>query len=204
VVIANELLDNLPFRLVERARGGWTEVRVGLAPDGFAEVAVPASPEVAEAADDVAAGATIPTGARLPVPTATTTGLTMRIFAPRLPRRRRRCHTAAPPPPARKTSGLHLPEATSAARPSPLPAQDITRPPCRRAPRERTLASAVEHHRRRAGARCGEPPTMSRLGANGAVGDLEALAARAVTEPPLSPTRRACTGLAPRRRTTGR
>jgi SAM-dependent MidA family methyltransferase len=71
VVIANELLDNLPFRLVERARAGWTEVRVGLAPDGFADVAVPASPEVAAAADDVAAGATIAEGARLPVPTAT-------------------------------------------------------------------------------------------------------------------------------------
>ena len=71
VVIANELLDNLPFRLVERARGGWTEVRVGLAPDGFAEIAVPAPPAIADAADDVAAGATIPTGARLPVPTAT-------------------------------------------------------------------------------------------------------------------------------------
>ncbi len=71
VVIANELLDNLPFRLVERAREGWTEVRVGLAPDGFAEIAVPAAPEVAAAADDVAAGATIPEGARLPVPTAT-------------------------------------------------------------------------------------------------------------------------------------
>ena len=71
VVIANELLDNLPFRLVERASAGWTEVRVGLAPDGFAEVAVPAPPEIADAADDVAAGATIPTGARLPVPTAT-------------------------------------------------------------------------------------------------------------------------------------
>jgi SAM-dependent MidA family methyltransferase len=70
VVIANELLDNLPFRLVERTRAGWTEVRVGLAPDGFAEVAVPASPEVVAAADDVAAGATIPEGARLPVPTA--------------------------------------------------------------------------------------------------------------------------------------
>jgi SAM-dependent MidA family methyltransferase len=71
VVIANELVDNLPFRLVERARGGWTEVRVGLAPDGFAEVAVAAPPEVAEAADNVGAGAAIPIGARLPVPTAT-------------------------------------------------------------------------------------------------------------------------------------
>jgi NADH dehydrogenase [ubiquinone] 1 alpha subcomplex assembly factor 7 len=71
VVIANELLDNLPFRLVERARAGWTEVRVGLAPDGFAEVSVPASPEIAAAAGDVAARATIPERARLPVPTAT-------------------------------------------------------------------------------------------------------------------------------------
>jgi SAM-dependent MidA family methyltransferase len=71
VVIANELLDNLPFRLVERVRTGWMEVRVGLAPDGFAEVAVPASPEVAAAAAAVAVGATIPEGARLPVPTAT-------------------------------------------------------------------------------------------------------------------------------------
>jgi NADH dehydrogenase [ubiquinone] 1 alpha subcomplex assembly factor 7 len=71
VVIANELLDNLPFRIVERAGSGWTEVRVGLGDEGFVEVAVPASPEVAAAAADVAAGATIPTGTRLPVPTAT-------------------------------------------------------------------------------------------------------------------------------------
>ena len=43
VVIANELLDNLPFGLLERADDGWTEVRVGL--DGRALV------EVARAAD---------------------------------------------------------------------------------------------------------------------------------------------------------
>jgi SAM-dependent MidA family methyltransferase len=71
VVIANELLDNLPFRIAERAGGGWAEVRVGLGDEGFVEVAVPASPEVAATAADVAAGATIPTEARLPVPTAT-------------------------------------------------------------------------------------------------------------------------------------
>lgn len=70
VVIANELLDNLPFGIVERVRDRWTEVRVGLGDDGFVEVAVPASPEIAAAADDVAAGATIPAGARLPVPMA--------------------------------------------------------------------------------------------------------------------------------------
>jgi SAM-dependent MidA family methyltransferase len=70
VVIANELLDNLPFGIVERAAGGWMEVRVGLGDDGFVEITVPASPEIAAAADDVAAGASIPVGARLPVPTA--------------------------------------------------------------------------------------------------------------------------------------
>lgn len=71
VVLANELLDNLPFRVVERSSGGWTDVRIGLADGGFVEVAVPAPPDIAAAADDVVAGATIPAGARLPVPTAT-------------------------------------------------------------------------------------------------------------------------------------
>lgn len=71
VVIANELLDNLPFRIVERAGDGWSEMRVGLGDAGFVEVAVPAASAVSAAADDVAAGAVIPDGARLPVPTAT-------------------------------------------------------------------------------------------------------------------------------------
>src|SRR6059058_2948900 len=34
VIFANELADNLPFRIVERATGGWNEIRVGLSPDG--------------------------------------------------------------------------------------------------------------------------------------------------------------------------
>jgi SAM-dependent MidA family methyltransferase len=71
VVIANELLDNLPFGIVERAGGGWREVRVGYEGGAFVEVIVPASPEVAAAADDVAAGVAVADGARLPVPTAT-------------------------------------------------------------------------------------------------------------------------------------
>jgi NADH dehydrogenase [ubiquinone] 1 alpha subcomplex assembly factor 7 len=71
VVVANELLDNLPFRIVERTGDRWTEVRVGLGDGGFVEVAVPASSEVATAADEVAAGVAVPNGARLPVPTAT-------------------------------------------------------------------------------------------------------------------------------------
>jgi SAM-dependent MidA family methyltransferase len=72
VVVANELLDNLPVDLVERAVDGWREVRVGCADDGsFVEVLVPAIEELATEADIVAAGAHVPTGARLPVPLAT-------------------------------------------------------------------------------------------------------------------------------------
>jgi SAM-dependent MidA family methyltransferase len=69
VVLANELLDNLPFRIVERDDLGWSEVRVGLDHEGrFTEVLVPASEEVSTEADRVAAGATLEAGARLPVP----------------------------------------------------------------------------------------------------------------------------------------
>jgi SAM-dependent MidA family methyltransferase len=73
VVIANELLDNLPVRIVERAADGWSEVRVALAPDGaLEEVVVPAPDDLARAADEVAAGEPMPPGARLPVPDGTT------------------------------------------------------------------------------------------------------------------------------------
>jgi SAM-dependent MidA family methyltransferase len=41
VVLANELLDNLPFDVWERRAGRWEEVRVGL---GFTEVVVPTEP----------------------------------------------------------------------------------------------------------------------------------------------------------------
>jgi SAM-dependent MidA family methyltransferase len=71
VVIANELLDNLPFRIVERGGDGWSEIRVGLGDAGLVEVPVSASLAVSRAADDVSAGAAIPDGARLPVPTTT-------------------------------------------------------------------------------------------------------------------------------------
>jgi NADH dehydrogenase [ubiquinone] 1 alpha subcomplex assembly factor 7 len=71
VVVANELLDNLPFRVVERSGHGWMEIRVGLDEAGFIEVPVAAAADVAEAAQDVAAGAAVPEGARLPIATAT-------------------------------------------------------------------------------------------------------------------------------------
>jgi SAM-dependent MidA family methyltransferase len=61
VVFANELLDNLPFRLLERTAEGWAEVRVDAE---LAEVLVPAAPRVAAEATglapDTEAGGRIP------------------------------------------------------------------------------------------------------------------------------------------------
>jgi NADH dehydrogenase [ubiquinone] 1 alpha subcomplex assembly factor 7 len=68
VVLANELLDNLPFRIVERRAGAWWEVRVAADGDDLVESIVPASSELAGEADLVVADP--PDGARLPVPTA--------------------------------------------------------------------------------------------------------------------------------------
>src|SRR3954453_20342665 len=70
VVLANELLDNLPFRVVERRDGVWWEVRVTVDGDALAESVVPAAGELATDADLVVADA--PDGARVPVPTGLT------------------------------------------------------------------------------------------------------------------------------------
>jgi NADH dehydrogenase [ubiquinone] 1 alpha subcomplex assembly factor 7 len=68
IVLANELLDNLPFRVVERERDGWAEIRVGVDGDQLVEVLVPAAEELAAEAGLVAAGEGT-TGSRFPVPT---------------------------------------------------------------------------------------------------------------------------------------
>ena len=65
VVVANELLDNLPFRLLERAAAGWQEVLVGEARGGLAELMVDAPPELAADADRFAPDA--PVGGRIPI-----------------------------------------------------------------------------------------------------------------------------------------
>ncbi len=66
VVIANELLDNLPFALCQWDGEAWAEVWVGQGEgDTLAEVVVPARPAVGEIAERVAAVAD--TGARVPV-----------------------------------------------------------------------------------------------------------------------------------------
>jgi SAM-dependent MidA family methyltransferase len=98
LIVANELADNLPFRIVERTAGGWNEIRVaegpvtasverpspyppgGEDPSGepepargapvFAELALPADDGLAALADRLIEGHDIPVGARLPVPTA--------------------------------------------------------------------------------------------------------------------------------------
>ncbi len=70
VVFANELVDNLPFRIVERTAEGWNEIRVGEVGASFAEVALPADESLAVRADRLADGIAIPAGSRIPVPTA--------------------------------------------------------------------------------------------------------------------------------------
>ncbi|MCU1352411.1 MAG: hypothetical protein JWM05_1620 [Acidimicrobiales bacterium] len=68
VVLANELLDNLPFALVERTAAGWAEVRVGWDPATarFAEELAPVDPIRARWCEE-RAGSAVEIGARMPV-----------------------------------------------------------------------------------------------------------------------------------------
>ncbi len=68
VVLANELLDNLPVRIVQHTGEGWAEVRVALEGEHLTELLVPADSGLAHEADLVAAGAPLGPGIRLPVP----------------------------------------------------------------------------------------------------------------------------------------
>jgi NADH dehydrogenase [ubiquinone] 1 alpha subcomplex assembly factor 7 len=69
VVLANELLDNLPFGIAQAGDRGWQEVRVALLSRGeFTEVLVPAEPIDASALDAITADIRVPAGARLPIP----------------------------------------------------------------------------------------------------------------------------------------
>ena len=63
VVLANELLDNLPFRLLERSEAGWQEIHV--APEGSAEVLREAPADAAAMAETLAPSAA--PGARVPL-----------------------------------------------------------------------------------------------------------------------------------------
>ncbi len=59
VVLANELLDNLPFGIAQYDGDGWREVRVAVAASGFVEVLVPA---------DTDFGVPVAPGTRMPIP----------------------------------------------------------------------------------------------------------------------------------------
>ena len=69
LVAANELLDNLPCRLLERTGGGWAEVYVTTngphGGDALVETLRPVSPETGAAADTLAPDA--PDGGRIPL-----------------------------------------------------------------------------------------------------------------------------------------
>ena len=67
VILANELLDNLPFVLLERSVDGWCEVRVGEAEGALVEVVVPADADLTAIGDDLAPDAA--EGARVPIQT---------------------------------------------------------------------------------------------------------------------------------------
>ena len=75
VVTANELLDNLPFAVVERADAEWFEVRVALDADqqDLIEQLVPAPERLAREAEALVPGAA--DGARFPIQTRATTWL---------------------------------------------------------------------------------------------------------------------------------
>lgn len=68
VVLANELLDNLPIGVAERVAGGWVEVQVGADGSDLTEVLVPLDPSAAATLDRLAPDA--PPGARVPLPRA--------------------------------------------------------------------------------------------------------------------------------------
>ncbi len=69
LIIANELLDNLPFVLAERTSTGWSEVRVGFDGLRFAECLVPAGPPLVDLIGRLLPTPTVPVGSRLPIPT---------------------------------------------------------------------------------------------------------------------------------------
>jgi SAM-dependent MidA family methyltransferase len=65
VVLANELLDNLPFLLLEKTAAGWDEIRVGETEGAFHEVSIPAAPDLVAEADVLAPDAR--PGGRIPL-----------------------------------------------------------------------------------------------------------------------------------------
>jgi SAM-dependent MidA family methyltransferase len=68
LVLANELLDNLPFGIAQWDGAGWDEVRVAVDGSRFVEILVPASESDASALTRVVDGRDLPPRTRLPIP----------------------------------------------------------------------------------------------------------------------------------------
>ena len=68
VVIANELLDNLPFGIAQWDGTRWDEVRVAVDGARFVEILVPAAEVDVAALARVVDGRTLPVATRLPIP----------------------------------------------------------------------------------------------------------------------------------------
>ena len=79
IVVANELLDNLPFRIVERTDDGWAEVWVATTDNGPVEQLEPLGPGSVPLDDAVAAGVAV--GARVPVHRRAATWVTETLAA---------------------------------------------------------------------------------------------------------------------------
>ena len=130
VVFANELLDNLPFRVVERTADGWSEVRVGVAGDAFVEDLVPASDDLAVEAEHVAASSRADRWPPARADRRTRVAPVVRVRPParRAHRRRLRRDRGGARRAGRARLAAHVPAATSAARRrSSIPGeQDIT------------------------------------------------------------------------------
>jgi SAM-dependent MidA family methyltransferase len=68
IVLANELLDNLPFGIARWDGDRWSEVRVALQGDAFVEVVVPATLADEQELQRLFAPGLVPPGARVPIP----------------------------------------------------------------------------------------------------------------------------------------
>ena len=137
MVLANELLDNLPFDLLEY-RDGARGTRCGSAAgdgDGLVEVLVPAAAELAAEADRLVGGPAGAgggaDGARIPLQRAAPAWLRQALGVLAAGPGRRRSTTPTPPPawprgPGRTGCGPTAATAAAAARSSSPASQDIT------------------------------------------------------------------------------
>ena len=178
VVTANELLDNLPFAVVERDGGEWLEVRVALDADqqALVEQLVPARERLARDAEALVPGAA--DGAAVPDPARATTwlrnasaqvdrGRVLVIdYASTTPRPRRSTEPTTGSAPTESTSGVRALSTTWGLRTSPSTCASTSwrgcvRPIANRRNRSSSAATAWASWSRRAGGRGTSEPTSA-------------------------------------------